>query len=146
MRLFRWAGLALALILAASGQVGAREFIGTVTKVRDGDTLEVNGVAIRLKGVAAPERSHPLGLAATRAMRDFALGQRVTCWLDGTRSHDRIVALCERDGVDLGAYLIVRGLARDCPRFSGGRYAALEHKARRTTRIRELYPLPGYCF
>lgn len=137
--------VAMALVAAAPAQAEAREFIGVVTKVRDGDTLEVNGVAVRLRGVTAPERSHPLGMLATQAMREFALGHRVTCWPDGTRSYDRIVAVCERDGVDLGAFLIFRGLARDCPRFSGGRYAALEREGAQRTRIRELYPLPDYC-
>jgi micrococcal nuclease len=43
------------------------------------------------------------------------------------------------DGRDIGAELIEAGLARDCPRFSRGRYAELEPEAARRL------PLPGYC-
>ena len=43
------------------------------------------------------------------------------------------------DGRDIGAALIEAGLARDCPRFSRGRYAELEPEAARRL------PLPGYC-
>ena len=35
---------------------------GTVTKVRDGDTIEVGRVPIRLNGVAAPEKRDALGV------------------------------------------------------------------------------------
>jgi endonuclease YncB( thermonuclease family) len=43
------------------------------------------------------------------------------------------------DGRDIGGELIEAGLARDCPRFSRGRYADLEPKAARRL------PLPGCC-
>ena len=34
---------------------------GIVTKVRDGDTIEIGGVPIRLKGVSAPELKERFG-------------------------------------------------------------------------------------
>ena len=37
---------------------------GTVTHVRDGDTIEVGKVPIRLNGVSAPELKEPLGKAS----------------------------------------------------------------------------------
>ena len=38
------------------------------------------------------------------------------------------------------------GLARDCPRYSGGRHAKAERKAAADgATIREDYPLPRYC-
>jgi hypothetical protein len=43
------------------------------------------------------------------------------------------------NGQDLGRLMIEAELARDCPHFSGGRYAAVE--VERTKHL----PLPGYC-
>ena len=37
------------------------DLTGTVTHVRDGDTVEVDGQAIRLNGLSAPEMDEPYG-------------------------------------------------------------------------------------
>jgi endonuclease YncB( thermonuclease family) len=145
MRLVWLAVLVAALLAAGAARAAPSAFAGDVTRVRDGDTIEVEGVAVRLQGVAAPERRDPLGRLAAEAMRDFVLGQRVVCHPDGTRSRDRIVAVCELAGVDLGAYLVRLGLARDCPRFSGGRYRPLEAALGDDAPILRLYTLPSYC-
>lgn len=119
---------------------------GVVDRVRDGDTLELLGRAIRLQGVAAPELRDPLGAEARAALQHLVLGRTIACAPDGTRTHGRIVAVCSVDGRDLGAALVAAGLARDCPRFSGGRYAALEQAAAaRGAPIARVYPLPAYC-
>ena len=54
-------------------------------------------------------------------MRAHALARHVTYRLTGARSYDRAVCLCRADGADLAAGLIAARLARDCPRYSGGR-------------------------
>jgi endonuclease YncB( thermonuclease family) len=59
--------------------------------------------------------------------------------LETERPHDRRVGYCYRDGQDIAAGLICAGLARDCPRFSSERYAAVERASER-----EL-PLPQPC-
>ena len=49
-------------------------------------------------------------------------------------------------GADIAAVIVRRGLARDCARFSGGRYLAAETQAAAAgATIRTNYPLPGYC-
>lgn len=116
---------------------------GTVDHVRDGDTIVVDKQPVRLSGVAAPERHEPLGEAARRAMQTLAFGRTAECRPDGSRSRDRIVAICFVNGRDIGAELIARGLARDCPRFSKGRYAGIEAAA--GAAIVDVYPLPAYC-
>lgn len=119
---------------------------GTVDHVRDGDTLVLEGQAIRLQGVAAPELGDPLGRESRAALARLVEGRSLACFPDGSRTRDRIVAACEVDGRDLGAALVAAGLARDCPRFSGGRYAALERAAAaRGAPITRLYALPDYC-
>lgn len=49
--------------------------VGTVTHVRDGDTLEVNQQPVRLSGLICDERGTPLGDLTTRALRSLTTGQ-----------------------------------------------------------------------
>ena len=100
---------------------------GTVTHVRDGDTIEVGKVPIRLNGVSAPELKEPLG-AAVKTVRCVNLvnGKHVRCELTGAKTYDRFVGTCYLDGEDIGIAVIAAGRALDCPRYSGGRYAEFE--------------------
>jgi endonuclease YncB( thermonuclease family) len=143
------AGLILAALLLATSAAAAAERLVGRANVRggDGDTITVHGVLVRLQGVAAPEIAHPnLGIEeepggseAAAFMRQLVDGKTLVCDLTGERTQGRPVALCYRDGRDVAAEVIAAGLARDCPRFSGGRYASLERpEAKRL-------PLPGYC-
>ena len=73
-------------------------------------------------------------------MQRIVAGQRLRCELTGEKTHDRKVGVCYLDdGTDIGAAIITEGLARDCPRFSGGRYEIYETEKSRTL------PFPGYC-
>jgi len=79
-------------------------------------------------------------------MMELVHGREVRCELDGTRTYDRCVGVCYLDGTDISEELVRRGLARDCPRFSGGRYAQAERRAAAEgASIAEVYTLPGYC-
>ena len=73
-------------------------------------------------------------------MTDLVMSKRVRCELDGSKTHDRFVGICYLDEQDIGATVIGGGLALDCPRFSGGRYAEYEVKGA-AARMK----LPGYC-
>jgi micrococcal nuclease len=68
------------------------------------------------------------------------MGRRVRCELDGEKTHDRFVGIGYLGDRDIGAAVIEAGLALDCPRFSGGRYRAVE-----TEVARSAIKLPGYC-
>ncbi|MFZ1429366.1 MAG: thermonuclease family protein [Geminicoccaceae bacterium] len=119
--------------------VAAERLIGRA-HVIDADTVVVAGIHVRLKGVAAPEVAHagkadePAGDAARAFMTALIEGQTVVCDLTRERTHGRRVGYCYRNGQDIAA-----GLARDCPRFSAGRYAELETEAAASL------PFPGYC-
>ena len=90
---------------------GSNRVSGPVTRVRDGDTIEVAGVAVRFADVNCAERGTVAGDAATRAMRELADGRQVRCELIGRRSYDREVGTCYlADGRDLGGVLVSRGL------------------------------------
>lgn len=134
--------LTVALIASLASPVAADPTIltGTVTHVRDGDTIEVGKVPIRLNGISAPELKEPLGPQSKRFMRGLVDGKHVRCELNGKKTYDRYVGICYLGGQDIGAAIIEAGLALDCPRFSGGRYKAVEKAA-----ARGAIKLPRYC-
>jgi endonuclease YncB( thermonuclease family) len=74
-------------------------------------------------------------------MQELVEGWTIVCALISERTRGRRVGTCMVvvDGRDIGGEVIEAGPARDCPRFSRGRYAELEPKAARWL------PLPGYC-
>ncbi len=117
----------------------AADLNGIVTHVRDGDTIEVGGVPIRLNGLHAPDKGPEAKRRATEFMKDLVLNQAVVCRLNGERSYDRLIGICWRGETDVARALIKAGLGRDCPRYSGGRYAGDEPQSVKTM------PLPGYC-
>lgn len=130
-----------ALLVLFAVPVQAAELTGIVSHVRDGDTIEVENIPIRLNGVSAPERNEPLHTEGKVFMRGLVEGKPVKCFLNGERTHDRLVGICALlDGREIGQVIISEGLARDCPRYSGGRYARFE-----TDEARQRIKLPPYC-
>lgn len=115
---------------------------GTVTGVRDGDTLEVRNVPVRLQGLNCEEKHSPLGQAATLAITDMAAGFFVSCTLTGEKSYGREIGRCSLgDGSDLGAELIAQGLCGRCDRYDvGGAYIAVQRAAGPWRGA-----FPGYC-
>ena len=119
-------GASAFILLSQAYVVAEASLTGVVTHVRDVDTLEVEGVAIRLNGVDGPELDAPYGREAAAFMRILAEGREVTCRLNGERNRDRLIGVCYLEGQDIGALAISAGFALDCRRYSGGRYAPLE--------------------
>jgi len=82
---------------------------------------------IRLAGIDAPELDQPYGQKAkcllVRLCKDLVVEAR----FDGADHYDRTLAVCFLpDGRDLSAEMVKCGMALDWPKFSGGRYRALE--------------------
>jgi endonuclease YncB( thermonuclease family) len=141
-----WVAASLTAPPADAAECPRGTLTGQVTYVRDGDTIEVGSMPIRLNGLAAPEGDEPGGAAATTTMTELVRGRTLRCELDGERTHDRCVGVCFLEGADISEVMIQRGVARDCPRFSGGRYAQAERDAAANgATIRASYRLPGYC-
>lgn len=109
--------------------------------VIDGDTVEIHGQRIRLWGVDAPEARQScddaIGVAyACGRLSANRLDQRlenktVSCWLQDTDRYGRMVARCETDGEDVGAWLVRQGLAVRYARYAGTAYMIEEVAARR---------------
>ncbi len=137
--------LVAACLPIGAAVVAAERVSGPVDHVRDADTIIVQGVPVRFNGVDGAERGTRRGEAARDWMLDAVRGREVRCELNGERTHDRWVGVCfiEVDGAwtDLGGLVIAAGLALDCPRYSDGRYAALE-----TARARLVQSRASYCY
>ena len=82
-----------------------KTFSGTVTLVRDGDTIEVNGIAIRLAALNCPETGTKKGNYATILAKKFA-GAEAMCELTGAKTYDRLVGYCRINGTDFGQYMM----------------------------------------
>lgn len=96
-------------------QTAAQTIVGKVTRVRDGDTIEVEGHPIRFGSLDCDERGSSRGDAATNRMRSLISGQILTCYLNGRTSYDRSIGSCTlSDGRDIGAVMIQEG---QCGRF-----------------------------
>ncbi len=110
----------------------AQEIIGTVSRVIDGDTLQINELRIRLCGIDAPEDGDKGAAEATEHLEQVARGQHARCVVVGggtpcdTRSavinNRRVVAQCYVGDVDLARSLTDNGHACDWTKFSGGHY------------------------
>lgn len=124
--------ISLLFLLAAFPAYAQSEISGTAHIV-DGDTIHVisssGTVKVRLQGIAAPETRQPGGAEATAFLEQYAEGKPVRCVLDGTKTHKREVGICYVGGQDIAAVVIGAGVARDCPRFSKGRYRGIEKPA-----------------
>ncbi len=129
---------AVAIFIATS--VTANEIQGKVTHVRDADTIEVRGVPIRFDGVDAPDKGQPGFHEGKEWMKRNYGNRMVRCVLTGAKTYDRYVGTCfGSKGENLSAAIIGAGLARDCPRYSGGKYRKYE-----TARSRSV-PMKDYC-
>jgi micrococcal nuclease len=122
-----------------------------IATAHDGDDIRFGRIQIRLRGIAAPEdyrgKREPGGPEATRHLAELVDGREVICHLDGTTAgRYRPVGVCFLDGQDIGAIQVRAGHARDCPAFSGNRYAAAEADARAAGRdLSRIYALPSFC-
>lgn len=88
---------------------------GPVTRIRDGDTIEVAGVPIRFGSLDCAERDTSAGQAATERMAQIVTGRTLVCALNGRSSHERKIGSCTLpDGRVLAAFMIREGY---CGRF-----------------------------
>ncbi len=93
----------------------AKCFDGTITKIVDGDTLEVNDVSIRLTLVDAPEYNEEGGSEATAFASSICpIGSTAKVDEDDGQtegSYGRMIAVVYCRGKNLNAELIINGYA-----------------------------------
>jgi endonuclease YncB( thermonuclease family) len=128
------------MLLLLSGGALADDFVGQASVV-DGDTLEIHGIRIRLWGVDAPESNqlcrgenslqYRCGAQAANDLDTFIARRPVSCSPLNLDQYGRTVASCSVGGVDLGDWLVRKGLALDWPQYSKGRYGGAQRDAER---------------
>ena len=95
---------------------------GRVTRVRDGDTIEVNGVAIRLSALDCPERGTRDGEHANRLAQQF-LNTKAVCELTGAKTYDRLVGYCSIENQDFGLFMMLNSACKLWKKYDvWGRY------------------------
>lgn len=130
----------VACLLAAPALAGAQaRFAGVVTRIADGDTLDItaNGQVrpVRLDGIDAPELGQAFGRAARTELRVLALSRNVTAIVTDQDRYGRTVARVLVGTVDLSEEMVRRGLAWQFVRYSrDARLAGLEQEARQQRR------------
>jgi endonuclease YncB( thermonuclease family) len=98
---------------AAVAVPGGYDLVGPVTHVRDGDTIEVNGVPVRIANLDCAELGTPAGESAKALMRSWASRATASCTLEGRQSYDREVGVCSIEGHgDVGEAMIRAGACR----------------------------------
>ncbi|MCB1511324.1 MAG: thermonuclease family protein [Hyphomicrobiaceae bacterium] len=108
-------------------------------RVVDGDTLEIDGVRVRLEGIDAPEigQSCPgrwfgrwsAGRDAAAEMRQMIAGAAVSCRSTGADAYGRMLGQCSANGLDLNREMVRRGFAWAFVKYST-RFVADENFAR----------------
>jgi endonuclease YncB( thermonuclease family) len=102
--------------------------VGVVSRVIDGDTLDVAGIGrIRVIGIDTPERGRCGYDSATLALADLVLGEEVTLVpgaTDDTDRYGRLLRYVDVGDVDAGLRLVEEGwaLARYDSRDGSGRH------------------------
>ena len=87
-------------------------------RVVDGDTININGMPIRIVQIDTPETWSPrcqqeleLGMAATKRLEELLVGHEVTYQATGYDRFGRVLARVYADGINVGEKLLEEGLA-----------------------------------
>ncbi len=84
--------------------------IDRVTRVRDGDTIVVGLIPIRIANLDCAESGTAAGERAARRTKQLVADQTVQCRLEGRWSYDREVGVCSLEGSqNFGEVLIAEG-------------------------------------
>jgi endonuclease YncB( thermonuclease family) len=121
----------------ASSMPSAQSLSG-VARVIDGDTIDIRGTHVRLNGIDAPElkqtceangQTYACGEQATEALIVLVGARPVKCAETGRDRYQRIIARCQVDSVDVGAWMVEHGWAVAFRKYSL-EYISAEDRAR----------------
>lgn len=130
--------LSFALLTSALAE---SDIVGRASVI-DGDTLDIQGVRIRLHGIDAPEswqtceskagKPYRCGMAAAEALDAFLAASRpVQCQQRDIDRYKRVVAVCFRaDGHNVNEWMVATGNAVDWPRYSKGEFQSAQDSAK----------------
>lgn len=122
---------------ASAGKDAAAVLAGKVTRIIDGDTLDVlltsGRIRVRLHGVDAPESNQPGGTAATAWLAKQLQDEQVLLEPVSQDQYERMVAVLHLEGRNINHELVAMGHAwayRQFMRRSDAELCALEERAR----------------
>lgn len=131
--------LILVLVLLGACTPAPPTVMGRASVI-DGDTLEIHDQRIRLWGVDAPEGRqscdaadgavYACGRLSANRLDQHLQDKTVACFEEDTDRYGRMVARCEVDGEDVGAWLVRHGYAVRYARYAGTAYLAEEAAAK----------------
>ena len=134
----QWQGIltgVLLLWLTFAGAALAERQSGIVSRVVDGDTINVAGQSVRLQGIDAPESDQPHGGTATAAFQARVLNRKVTLDVQGTDRYGRQIAVVYLDEQNLNQWLVQSGHAWEYDQYSKDpALGRLEREARQAER------------
>lgn len=119
-------GVAIAALLAiifSKNETSSTEPTNTqrqAVEVIDGDTIDVDGIRIRLHGIDAPERGQPCtkngaqfdcGSAAKDHLTYLLTGERVHCTAASKDRWGRQISICKIGKLDIGRQMVRQGWA-----------------------------------
>ncbi len=136
--------LVTSILIVSAQALYADSLTGAIEKFNDGDTFEIWGQSIRLKGIDAPENSqncidntgveYPCGDFATNFLRELVAGSEVTCQGTDKDKYDRLLAVCYiNDGENLNKLMVESGWAVAFAKFDKS-YAPQEVLAKKQKR------------
>lgn len=115
-------------------------------RVIDGDTMDVDGVRVRLHGIDAPEGKQSCqregvawlcGQEAAKALREHVRGKELACETKDRDRYGRAVAVCRTvelsdfiGKLPINDWMVRQGWALDYRQYSKGAYADAEREAR----------------
>jgi endonuclease YncB( thermonuclease family) len=116
-----WLALALHFIAATANAQPTPQIICGPAHVVDGDGMVIDGTAIRLLGVDAPEtdqrcyddkcEAYTCGIVSRDRLDAHIAGRTVCCVLHRRGAYNRTIGTCSVDGEDLNAWQVSEGLA-----------------------------------
>jgi endonuclease YncB( thermonuclease family) len=119
-------------------QMPSAQPLSGIARVMDGDTIEIRGAHIRLNGIDAPEskqtceangQTYACGQRATEGLIVFLGARPVQCSEKGRDRYQRIIATCQVDSTDVGAWMVENGWAVAYRKYSL-EYVSAEDRAR----------------
>jgi endonuclease YncB( thermonuclease family) len=154
----------LFLLLAVIAPAWADTMSGIVIVVIDGDTVlfkpdspyqpDAHGAVtraflkIRLANIDAPEKDQPYGEAATRALSELVLHQRVEVTTVAIDVYGRTIARIQQDAVQVNTELVRRGMAWSSNYRRNAELKAVQRDAQQASRglWQETAPVPPWVW
>ena len=138
---------ALPTALPASAQNSSPVLVGTVTKIVDGDTIDIQlssgPIRVRLHGVDTPERGQPWGKESTAALSVLVMGKEVDIEPFSQDRYERMIGIVYRGDLNVNLELIKHGHAWAYRRYIRKKDSALcINEAAARTAKKGLWALP----